>query len=220
MNFRLFLKFIPWAIVVLLLIFLWLRRLSDFSTPEKLTVENTTILQEIEALGKLELVKYRFKEVIEAEKTAKKWARYFPLGSDMKAVIIASGEAVACIDLTKIQKQDIEFGNDTIFIDLPPAELCYFKIDLQNSKLYDFKATNSIYKYLDNEDKAAEFIQETYAKAESQIKAAALESGILQDAERMSGEVLQPFLSNISQQTVVLRFPNLPNKVILGSSKR
>ncbi len=219
MNFRLFLKFIPWAIVILLLIFLWLRRLSSFSTPEKLTVENTILLQEIEALGKLELVKYRFKEVVEAEKTAKKWARYFPLGSDMKAVLIASGEAVACIDLTKVQKDDIQFSNDTIYVNLPAAQLCYFKIDLQNSKLYDFKATNSIYKYFDNEDKAAEFIQETYAKAEIEIKEAALKSGILEDAERMSGEVLQPFLSNISRQTVVLRFPNLPDKVVLSTRK-
>jgi hypothetical protein len=212
MNFRLFLKFIPWAIVILLLVFLWFRRISSFSTPEKLTVENTTILQEIEALGKLELVKYRFKEVIEAEEIAKRYFDmgyfYIPGGQDQKAVLIASGEAVACIDLAKINKEDILFDNDTIRITLPPPELCYYKVDLEKSKFYDLKTSRDT-------KKAAEFIDLIYAKAENQIKIAALESGIMEDAEKLSSTVLLPLLSGISQKTVVLNFRKRPDATII-----
>ncbi|MBK6267112.1 DUF4230 domain-containing protein [Marivirga sp. S37H4] len=215
MNFKLIFKFIPWAIALLLLVFLWFRRMSDFTTPERLTVENTTILQEIEALGKLELVKYRFKEVVEEKKVAKKWIKYIPSGPDMTAILIASGEAVACIDLGKIEKQDIRFENDTIYIELPNPELCYFKIDLQNSKIYDLKATNSIYKYFDDENKAAEFIQEMYAKAEIQIKEAALKSGIMEDAEKLGSTILRPFLSNITNKVIVLKFKQRPDATMI-----
>ncbi len=212
MNFRLFLKFIPWAIVILLLVFLWLRRLTTFSTPEKLTVENTTILQEIEALGKLELVKYRFKEVIEAEEIAKRYFDmgyfYIPGGQDQKAVLIASGEAVACIDLAKINKEDILFGNDTIRITLPPPELCYYKVDLERSKFYDLKTSK-------DKKKAAEFVDLIYAKAESQIKEAALESGIMEDAEKLSSTVLLPFLTNISDKVIILNFRKQPDATII-----
>lgn len=212
MNFRLFLKFIPWAIALILLAFLWFRRMSDFTTPEQLTVENTTILQEIEALGKLELVRYNFKEVIEAEEVAKRYFDlgyfYIPGGQDQKALLIAKGEAVACIDLVKIEKNDIIFKGDTIQINMPAPELCYYKVNLDKSSFYDLQTSK-------DKKKAAEFIDMIYAKAENQMKEAALESGILQDAERMSGEVLRPFLSNISNKTIILHFKTIPDKVIL-----
>jgi hypothetical protein len=213
MSFRLIFKFIPWAIALILLAFLWFRRMSNFTTPQQLTVENTTILQEIEALGKLELVKYSFKEVIEAEELAKRYFDlgyfYIPAGQDQKALLIAKGEAVACIDLVKIEKEDIVFSGDTIQINMPAPELCYYKVDLDKSSFYDLQTSK-------DKKKAAEFIDMIYAKAENQMKEAALQSGILQDAERMSGEVLRPFLSNISHKTIILHFETIPDKVVLG----
>ncbi len=205
-------KYIPWAIALLLLVFLWFRRMSDFSTPEKLTIENTTILQEIEALGKLELVKYRFKEIIEAEELAKRYLDfgyfYVPGGQDQKAILIATGEAVACVDLAKIDKNDIQFSGDTIHITMPAPELCYYKVNLDKSKFYDLKTSK-------DKKKAAEFVDLIYAKAENQIKVAAMESGILHDAETMSSVILQPFLSNMTTKTVILHFKNIPDKVII-----
>ncbi|GAA5034114.1 hypothetical protein GCM10011506_27150 [Marivirga lumbricoides] len=186
--------------------------MSSFTTPAQLTVENTTILQEIEALGKLELVRYKFKEVIEAEEIAKRYFDlgyfYIPGGQDQKALLIAKGEAVACIDLMKIEKEDIIFSGDTIQINMPGPELCYYKVDLNKSSFYDLQTSK-------DKKKAAEFIDMIYAKAETQMKEAALESGILVDAEKMSGRVLTPFLSNLTDKTVILHFKTIPDKVIL-----
>ncbi len=205
------LRVLPWAIVIILLVFLWVRRLATYSSPEKFNIENTTLLQEIEALGKLELVKYRFKEVIEAEQLAKRYLDfgmfYFPAGQDQKAILIAKGEAVACVDLTKLKSSDFLIEKDTIFINLPAPELCYYKIDLDNSSFYDLKTSR------DNK-KAAEFIDKVYAKAEIQIKQAAIESGILEDAERMAAIVLNPLFEGVTNKPVVITYKMKAVKLI------
>ncbi|RUA37872.1 MAG: DUF4230 domain-containing protein [Bacteroidetes bacterium] len=210
MNFKAIIRLIPWIIVLILLVFLWLRRLGDFTTPERTQFESTLILQEIEKLGKLELVKYNYKEVVEMENVAKRYLDlgyfYIPGGQDQKAVLIAQGEAVACIDLQKIKKEDIELRQDTLYVKLPQPEICYYKVNLENSKFYDLKTSN-------DQKKAGEFVDEVYAKAEAQIKDAAVQSGILADAKTMSNSVLKPFLENITGVTVVLNFSEQPDVI-------
>ncbi|HET8859953.1 DUF4230 domain-containing protein [Marivirga sp.] len=210
MNFKAIIRLIPWIILSIVLVFLWFKRLANFTTPERTQIENTLVLQEIEKLGKLELVKYNYKEVVEMENIAKRYLDlgyfYIPGGQDQKAVLIAQGEAVACIDLQKIKKEDIEVKQDTIIINLPQPEICYYKVNLENSKFYDLKTSS------DNK-KASKFVDEVYATAEAKIKEAALQSGILEDAKRMSGTVLKPFLENITGVTVVLKFSEKPELI-------
>lgn len=190
--------------------FLWLRRLGNYTTPERTEFESTLVLQEIEKLGKLELVKYNYKEVVEMENVAKRYLDlgyfYIPGGQDQKAILIAQGEAVACIDLQKIKKEDIELRQDTLYVNLPQPEICYYKVNLENSKFYDLKTSK-------DQKKAGEFVDEVYAKAEAQIREAAVQSGILADAKTMSNSVLKPFLENITGVTVILNFSEQPNPI-------
>jgi hypothetical protein len=124
---------------------------------------------------------------------------YIPGGQDQKAILIAQGEAVACIDLQKIKVEDIETREDTIIIKLPQPEICYYKVNLDKSTFYDLKTSK-------DQKKAGEFVDEVYAKAEAQIREAALQSGILSDAKSMSISVLKPFLENITGATVILTY--------------
>lgn len=210
MNFKAILRLIPWIIVLILLVVLWLRRLGNYTTPERTQIESTLVLQEIEKLGKLELVKYNYKEVVEMENVAKRYLDlgyfYIPGGQDQKAILIAQGEAVACIDLQKIKLEDIKVRQDTITISLPPPEICYYKVNLDKSTFYDLKTSK-------DQKKAGEFVDEVYAKAEAQIREAALQSGILSDAKRMSSSVLKPFLENITGVTVILSFGERPDNI-------
>ncbi len=210
MNFKAIIRLIPWIIVLVLLVFLWLKRLGEFTTPERTQFESTLVLQEIEKLGKLELVKYNYKEVVEMENVAKRYLDlgyfYIPGGQDQKAILIAQGEAVACIDLQKIKKEDIELKQDTLIVNLPQPEICYYKVNLQNSKFYDLKTSK-------DQKKAGEFVDEVYAKAEAQIREAAIQSGILADAKTMSNSVLKPFLENITGVPIVLNFSEKPDAI-------
>ena len=88
-----------------------------FNSKNKLENTQTVVLQEITSLGKLELVRYNFKDIVEQQIT-KLWL------PDAKAVLIVQGEAVGCVDLTQMKIADIEAGKDTLVVHLPEPELC------------------------------------------------------------------------------------------------
>nr|GFB11358.1 hypothetical protein [Tanacetum cinerariifolium] len=97
-------------------VFLWrkigstLTDLNPLAAREpQVTVTHNTVLTQVEALGRLELVRYRFKDVVEYKKSSK-----YPFLPDAKAALIVGGEAVGCLDLRKIKPQDVTFEGDSV----------------------------------------------------------------------------------------------------------
>ena len=82
-------------------------------------------------MGKLELVKYQFKDVVEYQNEQTKYSLLNKLLPKGKAVLIVTREAVGCIDLTKITIDDISTNRYAIIINLPTLELCLYKTDHQ-----------------------------------------------------------------------------------------
>ncbi|MFK7952951.1 MAG: DUF4230 domain-containing protein [Ekhidna sp.] len=201
---KLLLKILPWLIVVGLLSWMLIQeKLGSVWVEGNKEVRQTTILTKVEQMGKLELVKYNFQEVSEVKKIADyidlKLFKYKPV-PDAKGVLISQGSAAGCIDLTKIQLTDIEEVNDTIYVTLPLPELCYFKIDLEKSRIYDLQVN-----YMQPDDQK-KFVQELYKVSEEQIRATAMEKGILEQTKENAHSVLRPILENISSQKVMIRF--------------
>ena len=162
-----------------------------FSQKNKLENTQTVVLQEITSLGKLELVRYNFKDIVEQQIT-KMWL------PDAKAVLIVQGEAVGCVDLTQMDIADIEAGQDTLVVHLPEPELCFFKIDHDRSKVY-----NTEYAFMEE----AQLVQEAYKQAERQIRQSALDMGILDQTRENARKMLTPILERTSGKKVVLLFP-------------
>ncbi|MDX1629933.1 MAG: DUF4230 domain-containing protein [Fulvivirga sp.] len=187
---RLILLILPWIIIILFV--LWNN--ADEAGPTK-TVTSTIILQEVESLGKLELVKYKFKEITEVEELSEKYLKIFQLGPDSKIALISEGEAIGCIDLTKINTTDIQLTSDTLFIQLPEPELCNYKLDMDKTRIYSIQ-TNPL------KDERA-FIQNAYRSAENEIKKAALASGLLEQTKANAITILKPFLERASGRKVV-----------------
>lgn len=169
-----------------------------FTKEDKTEISQTVVLQEITSLGKLELVRYNFKDVVEQEIT-KQW---FP---NAKAVLIVQGEAIGCVDLTKMDIADIRTEAETLVVHLPEPELCVFKIDHDRSKVY-----NTEYAFMEE----AQLVQEGYKQAEKQIKQSALDMGILDQTRENAQKLLTPMLERISGRKVVVKFemkkPDLP----------
>lgn len=194
---------IPW--ILLTVVVTWLLINEKFFTSKDGNVEyhQTAILQKVELLGKIELVKYHFQEITEAKKVAEsidfKIFKYKPL-PDSKAVLISKGEAVGCVDLTKVNKNNITLLNDTLYVLLPRPELCYFKVDLANSRIYDLKID-----YMRLEEKT-EFMDKLYKQAEVNIRQSALETGILEETQRNAQLILAPLLASLSGKPVILQF--------------
>lgn len=148
----------------------------------------TVVLQEVTKMGKLELVRYRFKDVVEHEQIR----QWFP---NPKAVLIIEGEAVGCLDLTKITAADITATGDTLVVHLPDPELCSYKVDHQRSKVY-----NTEFAFFEE----AVLINEAYRQAEKQIRQSALNGGILEQTRRNADQILKPFLERVSGKKVFL----------------
>ena len=79
------------------------------------------VLERMETLGKLELTKYHFQEITEIQKVGRDFYNLFKLEGDSKAVLISKGEAVGCLDLTKMEAIDLAINQDTLIIQLPGA---------------------------------------------------------------------------------------------------
>lgn len=191
------LKFLPWLILVLVFFF-FLNTYSGWpfgkSEVEITEINNTTILTKIEALGKLELVKYNFQEITELTEKNSNFLGIFPSG-DSRAVLISQGEAVGCMDLTKIKTDDFVVRGDSFFITLPAPELCYYKLNMEKTRVYSIE--RGVY-YKDEK----QMIQKAYQMAERQIKNAALESGILEETVANSETILKPFLEEVTGKKV------------------
>jgi ABC-type phosphate transport system auxiliary subunit len=173
-------------------IFLWEKTASLRNGFTQTTVvTQNMVLKEITTMGKLELINYQFKDVVESE--IKK--TLFP---DAKALLIVSGHAIGCIDLTKVQGENINQQGDSLFIRLPKAELCVNKVDHSQSRVYD----TNMFALTDE----AELVDEAYKQAEAQITDAALEQGILEQSQVQAQKILVPLLEKISGKKVKIFF--------------
>lgn len=163
---------------------------------------HATVLQEIERLGKLELVRYRLKDILEHKATQKKLFMEFK----SKVVLVVSGEAVGCIDLTKMTDSDLRTLGDSLYVRLPEPELCYAKVNHDESKVY-----NAEMSYFVDVD-ASEMVDDAYRAAEAQISASALKGGILEEARRNGELLLRPLFEKVSGKTVIFA-EMLPDKL-------
>lgn len=200
---KLILKILPWLLTVGLLTWMLFQEKMNFSRERITQIETNTLLTKVEQMGKMELVKYNFQEVTEVKKIAGeidlKFFKYKPV-PDSKGVLISQGSAVGCIDLQKLTSANISNYGDTLFITLPTPEICYFKIDLEKSRLYDLQMD-----YMRGEDQK-QFVQELYKVAEQEIRDASLQSGILEQTKENAHTVLRPMLESLSGKVVILNF--------------
>lgn len=155
-------------------------------------VTEDVMIEKITNIGKLELVKYSMKDVIE-----KKVSR--SLLPDKRILFVAAGEVTGCIDLTKVKKQDIKASADSVEIYLPKPEICYSKLDHQRSKVYDL---SGVFMPTDRQ----EMIEDIYKLAEQRILQNARDQNILGKTEENAQLIFKPLLENISGKKVLIFF--------------
>ncbi|NJN27891.1 MAG: DUF4230 domain-containing protein [Cyclobacteriaceae bacterium] len=209
---RLIWKLLPWFLLGFFIFILSITNHCPFEKEEKFrqTVETSLILDKIEQLGRLELVKYNFKELLEYKRTSDgkiignsllNIQNYHP---DLSVVLVATGEAVGCIDLTKINESDILVEDDTVFVQLPAPELCYYKLDMANTKLYSFKKDSWWSRLFTDEQEKTQILHLAYQKAEARLKDAAISSGIYQSTNENVAHMLKPLMEQLTGKTVII----------------
>ncbi len=174
------------ALIIGVTWFVW-----DRIKPSTKTESNHQVLLErIEAMGKLELVKYRYSDVVEH----KSISAYLP---DASVLLIIKADAVGCIDLTKLDSTDIQVTGDSVTIHLPKPEICYVKIDHKDSKVYDTKMAFF---------READLVDEAYKYAEEEIHKQVKASDILLQTQKNAMSVFQPLIEALGFKKVTLTF--------------
>ena len=177
-------------VILLIIIILAYVKLSIFSS--KTEMNEDVMVEKIISMGKLELVKYSMKDVIE-----KKEIRTFL--PDKRILFVAVGEVTGCIDLTKVKKSDINLQTDSVTVYLPKPEICYIKLDHQKSRVYDISGS---WFPLDTKN----LVEGIYKVAEQQILKNAQQMGILKKTEENAELIFKPFLENITGKKVTVKF--------------
>ena len=202
-------RLLPLLFLVGLGWFLWTKvrpALAGFENPlnpaPRVTVTHNTVLQKVEALGRMELVRYEFRDVVEYKKST---YRFLP---DAKVALIVAGNAIGCLDLRKLRPQDVVLEGDSIVrVALPPPELCVWQIDHSKSKVYSIE--NGFFQ-------DAELVDAGYKYAEANVRRAALNSGILAQTEQNAQQILRPMLETMTGRRVILsrqmQNPTVPAK--------
>ncbi len=210
---RFILRWLPWALAMVAVYFL-VQKTSAWFSPEpagpETVVTHNIVLEEIESLGKMELVRYNFKEITELNEKNKPYLGFFDI-PDSKVVVISHGEAVGCIDLSKIKKRDIIEKGDTVMVRLPEPELCYYKLDMENTRIYSIEKQV----YFKQESDLA---QKALKLAEREMKEAALRSGILPQTRKNAETMLKPLLEKISGKTVLF-VDQLPDNIPINERR-
>ena len=202
-------RLLPLLFLVGLGWFLWTKvrpALAGLENPldpaPRITVTHNTVLEKVEALGRMELVRYQFKDVVEYKKST---YRFLP---DAKVALIVAGNAVGCLDLRKVRPQDVVLEGDSILrLALPEPELCVWQVDHAKSKVYSVE--NGFFQ-------DAELVDAGYKYAEANVRTAALQSGILAQTTQNAEQILRPMLQTMTGRRVILSHqmanPQLPGK--------
>ena len=149
-----------------------------------------TYINEIRALARLETIQYSVEKVITGQTGGGNFEAFF----GDKILFVGHGTVIAGIDMEKLQPEHMRFENGVLTVDLPPAEIFIASLDNEKSYVYD-RDTGLLTKPDPN--------LETLVRqsAEQEILKAALEDGILEQAQINAEAYLFKFFT-------ALGFPN------------
>lgn len=206
---------LPWLLLAVIILTLYLANHWPFGSKEEGEVHKIsthTVLQEVEALGRMELVKFHFSEILNYDYLSKGKVKEsmlmgdYDFDPDLSAVMVASGEAAGCLDFTSMKAQDIITVGDTLYVHLPAPELCYYKLDLQNTRIIKITQEGWWSRLFSDGEEEKRVYDQAYKSAEEQIRITALQSGILDKTRENANLILKPMLEQLTKKQVVLVF--------------
>lgn len=190
---RILFIFISSMVITGFLVFLFFYIKHQF-TVTRTEITETGMVQKITSMGKLELVKYTMKDIIEQKEI-------HPILPDSRVLFLAVGEVTACIDLTKVKRTDIIQSGDSVTVYLPQPEICYSALDHQKSKVYDIRGAWF-------QESAKDMVEAVYKLAGKKIMDNAKQMNVLGTARQNAQLIFKPLLEGVSGKIVILKFSN------------
>lgn len=185
------------SILLNLVLLVWVlsQKSCSLIPPDQPMTTHNLVVEKVSALGKMELVKYNFQDIVSHEVIKEYWP------FDPKVILTVKGEAVGCVDFAQVDSSMITQTADTLYLRLPAAEICFSRILHDESRVYDTRFT-----FFEETD----MVDEAYKKAEKAILDAAVRGHIIEQTEDQARESLAAMLSQIANKPVVVSFPERP----------
>jgi hypothetical protein len=156
-----------------------------------------TIINEVRAVARLETIHYTIEKVITAEVSQ---GVLGPLFGD-RLLFVAHGYVIAGIDMAKMNPEDMWLDSSSnLHVRLPQSEILVATLDNEKSYVYD-RQTGFFQK--------SDPTLETQARqvAEDEIRKAALDDGILEQAQVNATIFLEEFFKNAGYETIIFETP-------------
>lgn len=155
------------------------------------------VVNKIRTLNRLETVVYSLDSVVEGDRSS-------PVFPDVlvgdKILLVVHGESIAGVDLSKLKPDEVRIDKNTrsIHVNLPPSEIFLTTLDNQHTRVYS-RTTGLLV------PQDANLESDTRAKAEVQLREAALKDGILDTARKNAQATVSTLLFGLGFQHVDVR---------------
>ncbi len=170
----------------------WQEANSKISFPMELIPQPTptiypsavTVIEQVQSLSRLETASYHIEKVLTAE------TGQGPLGFLFgdKVLLVAYGQVIAGVDLGRLGPEDVLVNGDgTIYLRLPPSEV--FVATLDNTRTYVYDRQTGVVGMNPQLETAAR------QEAEQLILQAALEDGLLDQADKNARDFMRSLLT-------------------------
>src|ERR1700757_4713392 len=157
-----------------------------------ISVDQPTVIRQIRALQRLETVSYTMDKIISGERENPVLPQF--LAGD-RLLLVVHGEAIAGVDLSKLQPSDVTVRADSVRVHLPPAEI--FTTSLDNAKTKVYSRDTGLFS---SPDPSLE--GEVREEAERQLRNAALDDGILNTANANARQTITNILKTLGFASV------------------
>ena len=151
-----------------------------------------TIVNEVKVLARLETIQYSVEKVVTAETGQEILGELF----GDRLLLIAHGVVIAGVDLSELSREDITISDGVVMVDLPDPQIFIATLDNQKSSIYDRET--GLFRQGDPD-------LETLARqaAEQEIYQAALDDGILQQANDNAEVFIERLLDDLGYEDVI-----------------
>lgn len=191
-------KLVLIVVIVFILLggFLYLK-IKNSNSGLYFNTSQTAVVKQMQQLQRMETAQFTIEKIIEAGKDG----NYFQniLYGD-KILLIAHGEIIAGFNLANVQNKDIEISGNSLRMQLPAPEILVTSLDNDKTRVYDRQTG-----LLSKGDKDLE--AQARAKAESEIKTAACDAGILDQASTNARKQLTTLFTGFGFTSVQIDIP-------------
>ncbi|GAB4180358.1 MAG: hypothetical protein Fur005_42840 [Roseiflexaceae bacterium] len=170
------------------------------ATPTPTVRDRGGTIQQIQALNRLETLRFSVERVIEA---GSERGDFLDAIVGEKLLLIASGDIVAGVDLSRLRAGDVDISadGDSITITLPPSEIFSAALNNDRTRVYD-RDTRIVTQLFNGEDPSLE--TQARQAAEDEILRAACEAGVMQRSADEAKRSMEQFLRLLNFEQVIV----------------